>query len=89
MSMLTLKGVLVNVYTKPAKTTASYTVEEKDKIQLLADIPLENGQTRKDLVTLTVPSAKSYEGREGEEMSLPVGVMALAKNNLIFYVTRA
>lgn len=89
MSMLTLTGTLVHVYTKPAKASASYTSEEKDKIQLLADVPLENGHTRKELVTLTVPDAKDYQGREMELLSLPVGVMAMGKNNLVFYVAKA
>lgn len=89
MSMLTLTGTLVHVYTKPAKSNASYTSEEKDKIQLLADVPLENGETRKELVTLTVSDARQYKGREMEELNLPVGVMAMGKNNLVFYVSKA
>lgn len=87
--MLTLRGTLVHVYTKPAKNGANYSTEEKDKIQLLADVPLENGETRKELVTLTVANAQEYRGREMEELSLPVGVMAMGKNSLIFYVAKA
>lgn len=90
MSMLTLKGVLVNVYTNPARKTRDGSLtEEKDKIQLLADIQLENGQTRKELVSLTVPDAAKYEGQEGVELALPVGVMAPQKGVIIYYVPRA
>jgi hypothetical protein len=89
MSMLTLTGVLVHIYTKPAKSNASYSSDEKDKLQVLADVPLENGQTRKELVTLTVPDSSKYAGQEGTELHLPVGVMAMAKNQLIFYVAKA
>lgn len=89
MSMLTLTGTLVHVYTKPAKSNANYTSEEKDKIQLLADVPLENGETRKELITLTVADSRTYKGQEGTELRLPVGVMAMAKNNLVFYVAKA
>lgn len=90
MSMLTLTGVLVNTYTNPARKMRDGSLsDEKDKIQLLADIQLQNGQTRKELVSLTVPDATKYEGQEGVELRLPVGVMAPQKDKIIYYVPKA
>ena len=90
MSMLTLTGTLVHVYTNPARTLRDGSqTEEKDKIQLLADFPLENGQTRKELVSLTVQDGRKYEGQEGVELHLPVGVMAPQKGTIIYYVAKA
>lgn len=88
-SMLTLNGVLVNTFVSPGgvskKTGESF--EARDKIQLLCDIPLQDGGTRKDLVSMTVESAADYRGREGEVMSLPVGTYASGRS-VGFFVLR-
>ena len=88
MSMITLNGVLVNVYRQPSRKDAD-TVLEKDKIQVLGDIPQSNGEVRKDLATITVPDASQYEGRIGEEISLPVGAFAPNKGTVIFFASKA
>ena len=85
MSMITLNGILVNVYTQPKRGER----DEKDKIQILGDIPIENGGVRKDLITVTVEDARAYEGREGSEVSVPVGAFSPAKGTVIFYVAKA
>jgi hypothetical protein len=82
MSMISLTGVLVNVYKAPARNDDE---EAKDKIQILGDLLLKNGETKKDLVTVTVPDASEYQGREGEMITLPVGAFAPAKGSVIFY----
>jgi len=87
MSMLTINGVLVNVYTAPAAKREGS--EEKDKIQILGEVPLQNGEHRKELVTITVPDANKYKGREGEEIKLPVGVFSPNKGSVIFFVVKA
>jgi len=83
--MITLNGVLVNVFTQPKKGDR----DEKDKIQILGDIPVDGGGVRKDLLTITVPSASAYEGREGEFISVPVGAFAPAKGSIIFFMNKA
>jgi hypothetical protein len=82
MSMVTLTGTLVNVFTVPPKSQDD---DPKDKIQILGDLVLKNGEVKKDLVTVSVPDASVYQGREGEEITLPVGVFAPSKGVLIFY----
>ena len=85
MSMITLNGILLNVYKAPARGDA----EEKDKIQILGDIPLPNGDVRKDLMTITVKDAREYEGKIGEDVSLSVGAFAPQKGTVIFFQVRA
>ena len=85
MSMITLNGMLLNVFKAPARGDA----EEKDKIQILGDIPLPNGEVRKDLMTITVKDALEYEGRKGEEISLSVGAFAPQKGTVVFFQVQA
>lgn len=86
MSMFQLSGVLVNTFRAPLRRGAEAGEVEKDKIQILGDIPMQNGETRKDLVTITVPDVRKYQGEEGTEITIPVGVFAPAKGQIIYFM---
>jgi hypothetical protein len=85
--MLKLSGVLVNTFRAPLRKNAESGEVQKDKLQLLGDVLLDNGQIRKDLVTITVPDVRKFEGNEGTEISLSVGVFSPAKGQIIYFVT--
>lgn len=87
MSMLSLNGTLVNTFRAPIRRNAESGEVEKDKVQILGDILLNNGETRKDLITITVPDARKYAGEEGTVISLAVGVFSPAKGQIIYFVT--
>lgn len=73
--MLKLEGLVVNVYKAPDFTpTDGEKKEGGHKVQLMTDIYLKNGETRKDIVTLTVKDPDMYI--VGEEASIPVGAFA-------------
>lgn len=86
MSMLKLSGILVNTFRAPLRKAAEAGETEKDKIQILGDVVLSNGDTRKDLITITVPDARKYSGSEGTEVSVGVGVFSPAKGQVVFFV---
>jgi len=66
MSMITLNGSLLNVYKAPIRKGAEDGETEKDKIQILGDVALPNGEVRKDLMTITVKDARELTaGRVG------------------------
>lgn len=86
MSMITLNGTLLNVFKTPARGESS---EEKDKIQILGDVALPNGEIRKDLMTITVKDARHFDGQEGSEISVAVGAFAPQKGTVIFFQVKA
>lgn len=85
MSMLTLNGILQNVFTKS---------ESKDKdtgeirpasthAQVLAQNILESGEVRLEMVTLRVYSPDEYRALVGKFIRVPVG--AFVSNGQIQY----
>jgi len=86
MSMITLNGTLLNIFKTPPRGENS---EEKDKIQILGDVALPNGEIRKDLMTITVNNVRKFEGLQGTEISLSVGAFAPQKGTVIFFETKA
>jgi len=81
MSMFTLTGQVVNVFTAP-KGISKKTGEEyggQDKVQILGDIPLTGGESRKELVTLTTDQGESLSKMVGRDVTAPVGFYTSGK----------
>lgn len=89
MSMITLNGKLLNVYRAPVRKGAEEGEKEKDKIQILGEISLPNGETRMDFMTITVKDARAFEGRINEDVSVPVGAFSPQKGTVIFFQVNA
>lgn len=83
MSMIQLQGQLINTFV--AKNREG---EEKDKIQILGTIAQQNGESRYDLMTVTVQDARKYADLEGTEVTVPVGTFAPQKGTVIFFEAR-
>ena len=75
MSMLTLNGVVQNVF------RTSQTVDKKtgevipaaDRVQIMAENVMQNGEKRVELVTLKVETGDAYRALLGRPVRVPVG----------------
>ena len=78
MAMLTLNGVLQNVFSK-AQTTDKTTGEIRpasSHAQILAENTLESGEKRFDMVTLKVHAVDVFSKLVGQHVRVPVGAFA-------------
>jgi len=85
MSMLTLNGIVQNVFSK-AQSTDKATGEIRPAsvhAQVLAENILENGEKRLDMVTLKVHAAEAFTKLIGQHVRVPVG--AFVSNGSIQY----
>lgn len=69
--MYSVKAQVLNLFHSAA--TEKY--DESFKVQLLGDVPLKDGQVKKDMLTLNVPQEiyNSLQGQEGKTVTLPIG----------------
>lgn len=89
MAMLTLNGIVQNVFSKPASVDKE-TGEQRpatDHAQILAENILESGEKRLDMVTLKVHAIETYRNLVGQRVSVPVGAFVSGKN-IQFYSLR-
>lgn len=87
--MLTLNGQVVNVYVAP-KGVSKKTGEEfggEDKLQIMGNIPVDGGQFRMELITLTTDKGDLFRGLVGETVTLPVAVWA-RQSTVGYYIPR-
>ena len=88
--MFTLNGILLHVFETPKgvnkKTGEEY--ESQDKVQILGDIPLVNGQARKDIITITTHDIANLRGMVGKAVNLPVGMFAQGKGLITYFMPK-
>ncbi len=82
--MLKLEGQVVNVYKAPDYQPREGGEKKlgRHKIQLMTDVSLKNGETKMELVTLSVSDPDLYA--IGQTASVPVGVF-IQGNQIQFY----
>ena len=89
MSMLTLNGIVLNVFDTPASTDKK-TGEVRpaaSRVQIQAENTLENGQKRFEMVNLKVADGEVYRKLQGKPVRVPVGVFA-SGGAIIFYALK-
>lgn len=86
--MLTLKGKLINHFVSPkGENKSGEAYGGQDKIQIIGDISLPNGETKVDMFTLTTQNIDDYKSLNGKDIRVPIGIFASA-NNITFYIPK-
>lgn len=85
MAMLTLNGLVQNVFTKPeSKDRETGEIRPAtENVQILAENFMESGEKRLEMVTLKVPKGEVYRNLVGKHVRVPVG--AFVANGAILY----
>lgn len=89
MSMLTLNGIVQNVFTKPQSTdkTTGEIRPATDNAQILAENILESGEKRLEMVTLKVHAGDAYRKLVGKFVRVPVGAF-VAQGDIRYYALK-
>lgn len=85
--MLTLTGQLVNTFKQPKGEKDGKEFGGQDKVQILGNMDLPNGETKMDMYTLTTHDIKSFEPLKGKNVSVSIGVLASGKN-VVFFIPK-
>lgn len=86
MSMLTLNGIVLNVYDTP-QSTDKKTGEIRPpvtRVQIQAENTMENGQKRIEMISLKVTNGEPFRKLLSRPVRIPVGIFA-SGGQLIYY----
>lgn len=87
--MLQITGQVVNVFTQDGgKNKDGQPYEPKNKVQLMGNIVLPNGETKYDLMDLTVDDLGIWTSCKGKKVTIEVGAFAPAKNNIVYMIRK-
>ena len=88
MAMLTLNGLVQNVYTQPSSTDRE-TGEVRPatlRAQILCENVMESGEKKLEMVTLKVHT-EAFRNLVGQKIRVPVGAF-VANGGIMFYALR-
>ena len=86
--MINLQGTLINAFrVDGGKGKDGKEYEARDKVQILGSLELPNGETKHELIDLTVDDASIYQPLKNKAISISCGAMAMGRN-VVFYVRK-
>jgi hypothetical protein len=90
LSMFTVTGQVMKTFYQQGKTDkeTGEIDEGSHKVQLLGEMPVKGGQTRLDLITLSIENAKTYTDLQGKKIRIPLGFFAPSKGQIIYYIPK-
>lgn len=84
--MFQVNGQISNLFFSPKNEK----YEESYKVQILGEMLTQDGQVKKEMLTLNVPLAvyNSLKGRENEDITLPIGFY-VSNGKLVTYFPKS
>lgn len=89
-SMFTVTGQVLKTFIQPAVVNNETGVlgEPSTKVQLMGEMPVQGGESRLDLITLTIQDRKTYDSLTGKTVRIPLGFFAPQKGNIVYFVPK-
>lgn len=89
-SMFTVTGQVLKTFIQPgiADKTSGQVGNSSIKVQIMGEMPVQGGQSRLDLITLTVEDQKTYDELKGKKIRVPLGFFAPQKGNIVYFIPK-
>jgi hypothetical protein len=90
MSMFQVTGQVLHVYQDPDRTDkeTGEVTKGRPKVQILGELPLENGQTKHDMITLSVDRKADYDALVGQRIAVPLGMFSPTKGQIAYFIPK-
>lgn len=87
--MLQVAGKVINLFTvEGGKDKEGKEFAEKHKVQLLGNVAMPNGDTKLDLMDLSVSDLSDWANMQGKDIAINVGAFAPSKGSIIYFVQK-
>lgn len=90
LSMFTVTGQVLKTYIQPGGVDkeSGEVGPATAKVQIMGEMPVKGGDSRYDMITLTVEDQTTYEGLKGKRVRLPLGFFAPSKGSIVYYIPK-
>lgn len=90
ISMFTVTGQVLKTFIQPGRVDkeTGETSESSVKVQIMGEMPVQGGESRLDLITLTVENQKTYADLAGKRVRVPLGFFAPQKGNIVYFIPK-
>jgi hypothetical protein len=90
LSMFTVTGQVLKTFIQPGQVDKETGEVGKSsvKVQIMGEMPVQGGESRLDLITLTVENQKTYEELKLKRIRVPLGFFAPQKGNIVYFIPK-
>lgn len=92
LSMFTVTGQVLKTFIQPGQLDKETGEVGKSsaKVQIMGEMPVrgETGESRLDLITLTIESKKTYDELKGKRVRVPLGFFSPQKGNIVYFIPK-
>lgn len=90
MSMFTVTGKVMHVFDQPGSIDRDTGEKMPDsvRLQMMGEMPVQNGQSRYDMITVKVEDKRTFTELMGKEIRLAVGAFSPAKGQIIYFIPK-
>lgn len=89
-SMFTVTGQVLKTYHQEGRTDKETGEVEPEsvKVQLLGEMPVKGGDSKADLVSLTIENEKTWAPFVGKNIRVALGFFAPNKGNIVLFIPK-
>lgn len=89
-SMFTVTGQVLKTFVQPGQVdkATGEVGESSIKVQIMGEMPVQGGDSRLDLITLTVQDKPAYDALEGKRVRVPLGFFAPQKGTIVYFIPK-
>ena len=90
LSMFTVTGQVLKTFIQPGQVDKETGEAGKPsvKVQIMGEMPVQGGESRFDLITLTVENQKTYSELRGKRVRVSLGFFAPQKGNIVYFIPK-
>jgi hypothetical protein len=90
LSMFTVTGQVLKTFIQPGQVDRETGEVGKPsvKVQIMGEMPVQGGESRLDLITLTVEDKKTYDDLRTKRVRVPLGFFAPQKGNIVYFIPK-
>jgi len=90
LSMFTVTGQVLKTFVQPGQVdkTTGESADSTVKVQVMGEMPVQGGESRLDLITLTVPDKGVYDALKGKRVRIPLGFFAPQKGTIVYFIPK-
>jgi hypothetical protein len=88
--MFTVTGQVLKTFVQPGQVDKETGEIGKSsvKVQIMGEMPVQGGESRLDLITLTVENQKVYEDLKTKRVRVPLGFFSPSKGQIIYFIPK-
>ena len=90
LSMFTVTGQVLKTFVQAGQVDKETGEVGKPsvKVQLMGEMPVQGGDTRFDMINLTIENEKDYSELKGKRVRVPLGFFAPQKGNIVYFIPK-